>query len=51
MSNLNRLGSGLKLIRETVKTSKRKNTLWSRANHLEKISKQKNPHTKKSRPK
>lgn len=51
MVNLNRLGSGRKLIHDAVKTSKRKNTIWSRANQVEKISKQKNPHTTKSRPK
>jgi len=50
MVNLNRLGSGKKLIHETIKTSKRKNAIWSRANHLETINKQKNPHTKKTRP-
>lgn len=49
MVDLNRLHSGIRLIREVIKTSKRKNTMWSKQQQNEKIDKQKNPHTSKSR--
>jgi hypothetical protein len=49
MVDLNRLNSGIKLIKEEMKSNARKNSVWSRKKQLEKISGQKNPHTLKSR--
>lgn len=47
--DLNRLGAGRKLIQKVMEQGNLKNMRWTKHQQKEALSKQKNPHTTKSR--
>jgi hypothetical protein len=49
MIDLNRINSGLKLIKKVISSNKSNKTPWSRKSQKEQIAKQVNSHNQKSR--
>lgn len=49
MNDLRRLNSGLQMIKQLVKQPEREGNPWARANQKQMLSKQPNPHNKKTR--
>lgn len=47
--NLNNLGAGRKLIQKVMDQGNLKNMRWTRQQQADALSKQKNPHSRKSR--